>query len=144
MVSASGWRRGSRGLTLVEVLLAIVVVLIGVTAAVALLSHAAASEERARQILITSAACQDLLAKMEDAPFDEVTTSNPAWSETAVEAYLEGERIWEPEVTIEIEPYGGANHLKRILVRVDYSSGNSSRHVEFETLLADELANMKN
>lgn len=136
-------RRSVRGLTLVEVLLAIVVVLIGVTAVVALLTHAAASEERARQKLLTSMACQDLLAAMEDAPFDELDVSNPRWSATDIEDTLEAAGVPNPDVTIDIAPYNGATHMKRVLVRIDYGGASLDSFVEFETLFANDFAAMK-
>ncbi|MBD3177060.1 MAG: prepilin-type N-terminal cleavage/methylation domain-containing protein [Armatimonadia bacterium] len=133
-----------RGLTLVEVLLAIVIVLVGITAVVGLLTHASASEERARQKLLASAACQDLLGTMEDAPFAEIDAANPAWSETDIEAALASQQIPNPDATIEIEPWpaSATQHLKRVRVRVDYGGDGPDSYVEFETLFADEFENM--
>ncbi len=135
--------RGRSGITLVEVLLATVVMLIGLTAVLALLGHAARSEVRARHRLIVSTAVQDMLGDMETMPFASLDPANARWSPEIIAERIAAAGVPNGTVTVEIEPYPDptTQHLKRVHILVTYGRGYAGQ-VEYETLIVDRLQNM--
>lgn len=136
-------RRGQAGITLIEVLLASVVMLIGLTAVLALLGTAARSEVRARHRLVVSTAVQDMLGDMETMPFAQLEPENPRWDPSVITDRIAAEGVPNAETVVEIEPYPEAStaHLKRVHIRVSYGRGYAGS-VEYETLIADRVQNM--
>jgi prepilin-type N-terminal cleavage/methylation domain-containing protein len=131
------------GFTLVEVLLAAVVMLIGLTATLALLGQAACYEVRARHRLVVSTAAQDMLGDMETMPFAQLTTDNARWSPTIIEERCAAEGVPAADATVEIQPYpqSDTQHLKRIHIVVTYGRSYAGI-VEYETLIADRVQSM--
>ncbi len=133
-----------RGLTLIEVMLAIVVILMGITATLALLGQAAISEARARHKMMVSTTVQDMLGRMDATEFAALTEDNPDFSAAVLQARLEEAGVPSPQVSLAIAPYPdpSTQHLKRVAIRVQYGNSKLRGNVDFETLFADDTANM--
>lgn len=122
--------RHARGMTLLELLMAMVVLSIGLVGLLGLFSMSNTLNGRARDSMFAVDVAGRALEEVRGLPFDQIPASNE------YDTSIEGRSLMHVAVTAEVDPTYA--DLKRVRVRVDWNQ-RSNGHLELETIVGAPL-----